>query len=410
MRPPAWLLAPLRSPAALRAVDRVALHAAPSAGGDGHVVLAPPGRGNIGDQALVEAFVEAVEGPVTVIVRAPDDIDIPERLAPRMRTVALPALVYGSAVGRARDLRRLNSAVAGAATFAILGADIMDGAYVARASVGRALLARRFAELGWDCRVIGFSWNAAPAAVALDALRSADRAGSVLYVRDPRSAERARGDGLRAQDSADIVFTAASRDPGVVDRLLPDLAPEEPLALVNASGLVGARLGGYADAIRRLRESGRRVLIVPHVSRHGADDIPLCTALADVFAADAGVVLVPELLTPPEIRSLGARASVVVTGRMHLAVMSLTAGTPALTVATQGKVEGLMDLFGTPELCIAPGDDFDHDLPAAVQAVIAQEDSLRSRILAARDEVVSRAWRNVDGMAAAIPDSDEVAA
>ena len=36
------------------------------------------------------------------------------------------------------------------------------------------------------------------------------------------------------------------------------------------------------------------------------------------------------------------------TGRMHLAVMALLAGTPPITVATQGKVEGLMRLFGSP--------------------------------------------------------------
>ncbi len=409
MRPPAWLLAPLRSRQVLRVVDRVGWRAAPADSGAGHVVLAPPGRGNIGDQALVEAFVESVDGEVTVLVRASDDIAVPARLAGRMRTVALPALVYGSAVGRARDLRRLRSAVAGAASFAILGADIMDGAYVTRASVGRALLARRFAELGWDCRVIGFSWNAAPAAPALAALREADEAGAVLYVRDPRSAARARDDGLRVRESADIVFTAATVDPGVLDRYLPDLG-DEPLALVNASGLVGDRVGGYTEAIRRLRERGHRVLIVPHVSRHGADDIPLCTALADQFADDAGVGVVPQLLSPPEIRSLGARAAVVVTGRMHLAVMSLLAGTPAVTVATQGKVEGLMDLFGTPELCIAPGDDFDRELPARVDAVLADADALRTRILDARDAVVGLAWRNVEGLRTVVPASDEVAA
>ncbi|MDQ1084633.1 MULTISPECIES: polysaccharide pyruvyl transferase family protein [Microbacterium] len=390
------LAKPLQSERLIRSVDRVLIRSRPRPGGTNHVLLAPPGRGNIGDQALVEAFVEAVDGPVVVLTRSTRDFDVPAALASRMRLVPLPALVYGSAVGHARDVRTLTKELGSARSFSVIGADIMDGAYVLRASVNRAALAERLARLGWPTRIVGFSWNSAPHARAVQALRRAGDAGVRLYLRDPRSAARARADGLPVIDSADIVFSASSRDDGIVQRLLPDLG-DGRLALVNASGLVGDRLPAYGRVIEALRAAGHTVLVVPHVSRHGADDLPLCEALVEA-AGDPQVQLVPRLLAPTEIRGLAARAAITVTGRMHLAVMSLMAGTPAVTVATQGKVEGLMDLFGAPELCVSPGSSFDADLTTAVATVIEREGELRSRILAARDDVRRLSERNVEGL------------
>ncbi|MEJ1154270.1 polysaccharide pyruvyl transferase family protein [Microbacterium marmarense] len=398
MKLPAWVMKPLRHPRVIRFVDRVFMRLQPAPGGEAHVLVAPPGRGNIGDQALVEAFVETVEGHVIVAVRSTRDIAVAPRFAGRMQLIELPALVYGSAMGRARDLRRLAAAASDATTFSIVGADIMDGAYVPRASVNRALLARRFAELGWNTRVLGFSWNASPHPVALDQLRRAARAGALLCVRDPLSAERARRDGLEVTETADIVFVAKGGDSLALARVWPTLVDSDRLALVNASGLVEAGIEPYVATIQTLRSSGMKVLIVPHVSRPGADDLPFCDELAARFSNDEGVRALRALLTPPEIRGLGARASIAVTGRMHLAVMSTMSGTPALTLATQGKVEGLMNLLGTPQLCLEPGPGLEQRLPEAVSMLIENEPELRGAILAALPTVTSLASKNFDGM------------
>ncbi|GAA2979894.1 polysaccharide pyruvyl transferase WcaK-like protein [Microbacterium terrae] len=390
------MLRPLRDRRLIRAADRLVLTARARAGVTGHVVVAPPGRGNIGDQALVEAFVEAVDGPVHVVVRSVADIDVPEHLADRMTLVPLPALIYGSALGRARDLRMLRPVLAQAATVSVLGADVMDGAYVERASLNRALLVRRAAELGFDARVIGFSWNAAPTPAAIAALRAAGDAGVALYLRDPVSAGRARADGLAVRDAADIVFAARTVDHDAPARWVAGLGADEPLALVNASGLVGVAVDAYTETVRLLRARGIRVAIIPHVSRHGADDMPLCTRIADAFADDAGVTLVPRLLSPREIRGLGARATIAVTGRMHLAVMSMLSATPAVTISTQGKVEGLMQLTGTPQLCVEPGDGFATRLPAAVEDALDHVAELGDTIAGRLPEVVALAQRNVE--------------
>jgi polysaccharide pyruvyl transferase WcaK-like protein len=351
---------PLRSPALLAAADRVLLTRrrvppTPLAEEPHHVLVAPAGGGNIGDQALVEAFIENADGRITVVCRRATDYLLPDD--PRVRLLPLFSLVYGDLVGHVRDVRVLVRALRTATSFSIVGADVMDGGYGFRASTNRANLARRVAQIGIDSRILGFSWNAAPHPSSLAAVRAAARGGVDAIVRDPRSAERARADGIApVVDGADIVFLARSVDDASAAEWADRVA--SPLALVNFSGLVPADGGlqPYVDVVLALRARGHGVLLVPHVSRPGADDLPLCRAVAEQFADDGDVVLVERLLTPAAIRGLARRARVTVTGRMHLAVMSLMHAVPAVTVATQGKVEGLMDLVGTPGLCVAAGD------------------------------------------------------
>lgn len=390
----------LRSERLIRAADRLVLRGRPIASSGPDVLIAPPGRGNIGDQALVEAFAESVGGLVVVVVRDRRDFVVADHLTNRVSILPLPALIYGTAVGRARDLRRLRPVLATANSVSIIGADVMDGAYVLRASVNRAALAERLVQLGWPVRIIGFSWNASPHPAALRALARASSAGVRLLVRDPRSAERARSDGLAVTETADIVFLARSRDPEGAALWMPG---ERPYALLNASGLVsegGSALAEYGRIVDDLVARGLDVLVVPHVSRPGADDLPLCSAIAEQGHADHGdrVRLIPTLLAPATIRSLAAGARVVVTGRMHLAVMSLMSGVPAITVATQGKVEGLMDLFGAPELCVQPGGGLDARVIAALDAVLTGAEDIRVRLSDRVHAITELARQNVEGL------------
>jgi len=390
---------PLRSPALLAATDRLLLTRRGVTGsrdeGEHHVVLAPAGGGNIGDQALVEAFIENVPGRVTVICRRPADYCAPSD--PRVRILPLLSLVYGDLVGHLRDLGPFRDVLRSATSFSVIGADVMDGGYGFRASTNRANLARRVAALGIDSRILGFSWKAAPHPLALAAVRDAARHGVTTVIRDPRSAARARADGIDpVVDGADIVFLARSiDDDGAAE--WADRVPA-PLALVNFSGLVPAGgLGPYVEVVHALRERGHGVLLVPHVSRPGADDLPLCRAVGERFADDDGVVLVGRLLSPATIRGLTRRARVTVTGRMHLAVMSLMHGVPAVTVATQGKVEGLMDLFGMPGLCV-PTEALAGSLARVVGDTADAAEHLSATIAGRLSAVGDLAGRNFAGL------------
>lgn len=369
--------------------------------GTTHVLVAPPGHGNIGDQALVEAFVEAVPGEIVVLTRRVADVAVPADAADRVRVVPLPSLVYGAAPGHARDVRAFLRLLDRAASVSVMGADVMDGAYVPGASIARAEIARLAARRGVDARVVGFSWNASPHPAALAAVLRAEAAGVRMLLRDPVSAERAARDGFRDPElTSDIVFTARTRDDALAREVSARLAGRA-YAIVNASGLVGdasSQLGEYLRVIEALRGYGLAVVVLPHVSRPGADDLPVCRALAEA-AADPEVVLVDSLRSPREIRGLAAGAAITVTGRMHLAIMSLLAEVPAVTVATQGKVEGLMSSLGTPELCQPPGEGLGPRIVAAIDDALPAGSATRAALARALPEVVARAGRNVEGLA-----------
>ena len=45
----------------------------------------------------------------------------------------------------------------------------------------------------------------------------------------------------------------------------------------------------------------------------------------------------------------------IITGRMNLAILGLTVGVPPIIFGTQGKVEGMLKLFGLENLAVSPG-------------------------------------------------------
>lgn len=366
------------------------------------ILIAPPGAGNIGDAALVGAFLENVGGPITVITRYKGDFRIPAEHADRVEIVSLGTLLYGGLPSFVRDLRRFRAMLPGAASVSIVGADIMDGAYNFRASTSRAVVARSAAQAGVDTRVLGFSWNGRANPAALAELRQADRAGTTLFLRDPLSVERARRDGLDAQASADIVFSARSVDPVRAEKELGALDVSGGIAIVNVSGLIDTdQTGAYVEIIGGLRSRGLAVVLLPHVIKHGPDDLAACRKVYAALPDTAGVAFVEDVLTPAEVRGFTERATVTVTGRMHLAIMSLMKGVPAITLATQGKVEGLMAMFELPYLCVEPGAGLAGRVEEALERVLSDRDAVSTAILAKLPAVEELSAANFAGLPSA---------
>lgn len=388
-----WVGALERSGLPTRRFAQTLRTAAGSPGERAHLLIAAPGAGNIGDQAMLEAFVSAADRPVTVVTRFDDDYVLPADLARRARIVALPHLLYGDGVQHRGDVRALGALLGDAATVSIIGADIMDGVYTLRPSVRRATIAAVAAERGFDTSVIGFSWNAAAPAPAREALRRAGAAGARLLLRDPASADRVRGLGIAGVvETADIVFTDDR-----LDALPAALAAvPRPYAVLNASGLIARRVDHgieYAGVVTELRARGIHVVLLPHVLRDSADDRAACRTVREAVGGE-GVTLVTDMLSPSVIRRLAATAEIVVTGRMHLAVMSLSQGVPAVTLATQGKVEGLMRLFDWPELCVTPRPGMADALRAVVVAALSDPEA-RSRVGRGAERARERATANI---------------
>lgn len=330
-----------------------------------HLLIAPPGGGNIGDQAMVESYLENVDGVVDVIVRARRDFAEVSVPADRVNFVEMPDLIYSDGLAHLRAVGRFAGLLRESAYLAVVGADIMDGAYNTSASVRRSNLAAMGAAHGLDSRILGFSWNGTATPAALTALKRAGHTGVQCFVRDSVSFERATRDGLtNLRLAADMVFSL----PWNEQPELPSL-PDGPLALVNASALIGRsedQCQAYVTLVRHLRSLNYGVVLLPHVIRPNGDDLQELKKVHHFFGNDAGVVLVSELLRPKAVRALCSRSELVVTGRMHLGILALSVGLAPVIFSTQGKVEGVMKLFGLRDLVVEPGSDVGATVVAAV--------------------------------------------
>lgn len=359
------------------------------------VVLATAGMGNIGDRAMLEAFLENVESKILVLLPSEGAIDLQQWSNSRVEVRAVPGLTSGKSAFRVRPIMRFVGAVHGAGAFCVVGADVMDGVYARRDSVMRSLCLVMAADLGVRTRVLGFSWSGAADGFVKWALREASRS-ALLLARDPASERRLVSDGMHnVKRAADMVFGAHGE------------VAYEPLeewlsrcqgcstAIVNMSGLIARRRdleSDYSALVQSLSMRGWRVVLLPHVLRRGDDDLSVLRSLRARLDLDR-VWLVEDILSPSEVRWLTRQSDLVVTGRMHLGILGLVNARPTFVLDTSGKVEGLSELFSSPELRLP----LDADIRSSVVDVL---DGQAERSLAEFGEAVRMAVPEVQRLAA----------
>lgn len=385
-------------------IDRIIVRFAASREGaddSGFDLLLPTaGRGNIGDQAMFESFVQNTTGPLVVLVRDRGDFQLAEAGDRDVTFISVPKLVGASRFGRKRDVVAFARALARARTFSIVGADVMDGGYQRSEAVRRAQLLRLAAERGVPSRVLGFSWNAHSDVVARRELRKAARA-SALFARDPHSHARLTSEQISAHHAADIVFRLELEGaPHDLESWIQQ--DERAVVTVNVSGLILRKkdLGPeFADVVKFLTQSGHRVLLLPHVVRPGDNDLDACRRVLELLddATQVDVHLVERVLSPTEVAWIAERSAAVLTGRMHLAILSLGRGTVPITLATQGKVEGLAELFGIEDLVLSPEAGIGSRAIEKLREVLSSDD-YQSRVARALPGVQDLASRSFDGL------------
>lgn len=338
------------------------------------VLVAPPGGGNIGDQALVDSCVDNIPGRLTIIVNRNDSYDSARWARDRVQILVLPDLIYGHGPEHLVAMYRFFEYARRAGAVVVIGADIMDGKYNVVASYRRAGLVWAYSTSACKTRVLGFSWNGQAEAVCRWALRRATNRGAVLMVRDPASQRRALADRIPVVQVADVVFAGSPKSlPDVRVREIRELLAGRPYVLVNASGLVGQgydQRNDYELLLRTLTDAGLTPVLLPHVIRGSGDDLRELRLIND--ASDVkGTILISELLRPPDIENLCSGAKFVVAGRMHLAVLALKQGVPPIVVSTQGKVEGLLEMFNLGYCLVEPGDGMGRAMARAVDSLVS---------------------------------------
>lgn len=370
-----------------------------------HLVVAAPGGGSIGDQAMLEAYVATVEGAVEIVTQDPDTL---VRTPPgrAVEVTQYSNLLYGSPLGHLRDLVAFQASLRHARSVSVVGADVMDGVYNVASSVRRFRLLELAAARGVDARALGFSWNAAPHAAAKRAMQACGE-GVTLNARDPRSAERLRRDGAsNVVDVADLAFLAPQLEEELGETqewLTQQKSAGRKIVLINANALlekhmdqakIYGRLGG------ELVRAGWSVLYVPHDSRRVPSDVDLAWSAARAVPRDSlggespFVHVAAGVTTPSEVISLAKSAEFAITGRMHLAVLSAVAETPAIALSYQGKVEGLYERLGSP-FVVEPGEGAEGRLRDQMLTLMTHAETYRGKLQECRETLRALAARNV---------------
>lgn len=322
----------------------------------GVLLIASPGCGNIGDQAMFESFVGNTDGPITAILSQPDALSVPVGAKHRVETHVLPGLFQGRPQLTPRLIWKFGRLLQERKSLVIVGGDIVDGAYSFRQAWSCTQALRTARRLGLRLRVIGFSWSENPHPEIVRAYQQLGRAVELL-ARDGYSVDRLHAAGIEARLVPDTVFAL----PIQPEKPLPNddhRRLNQPIAVLNISGLLRNRYElseEYVAIIGELRRREYQILVVPHVYRHGDDDFAAAREITDRFTNDHGVRLVSTATQPDQVRALISEARMIITGRMHLAILGLTVGVPPIIFGTQGKVEGMLKLFGLENLAVSPG-------------------------------------------------------
>lgn len=380
------------------------------------VVLTPSSVGNLGDEAMVTSIVTQLrardpEIKITLITHAAEDAAEHAPLA--TETVCLDG--YFDKIPSRAALQRLEALFQTGTDFIVLGADIIDGRYSESRSFRRLFLARQAQQAGMDVFVLGFSFSDKAVPRILDYMAS-DCTGFHYVCRDPLSAERVgKAVGKPVPHGADLAFllpvpeaphaaaaqTAAEVVAGWRAEGRAVIAFNgNPLGLLNAMPDVQLEkaAASYAQSLNALAaQTGAALLCLTHDNRPAHSDARFMQGIVDRLAPETTAHFVPQTVRATDIKYLCKQADLTVTGRMHMGIASLGAGTTTMILDFQGKVKGLYALFDLPELAIDVRDVMTPEtLSANIADTLAQKDRYAAATKAKLDEIHALSSRNME--------------
>lgn len=359
------------------------------------VVLTPSSVGNLGDEAMVTSIVTQLRARdanirITLITHAVEDATAHAPLDTEV--VCLSG--YFSKIPARAVLADLAQLFQSGTDFILLGADILDGRYSESRSFRRLFLARNAQEAGMDVFVLGFSFSDNAVPRILNYMDHACR-GFTYVCRDPLSAGRvAKAVNKDVPHGADLAFllnvpetpyaVAAARAYDIVQEWQAADRPViafngNPLGLLNAMPDVDLDQAAtsYANALNALAaDTGCALLCLTHDNRPAHSDARFMQRIIDLLEPETVAHFVPETVRATDIKFLCSKVDLTVTGRMHMGIASLGAGTTTMILDFQGKVRGLYELFGLPELAI---DVLDVMTPEVLVANIAEKLKQKTR-------------------------------
>jgi polysaccharide pyruvyl transferase WcaK-like protein len=298
----------------------------------------------------------------------------------------------------------------------IIGADVIDGSYDALNSGFALVLADLAVRLGLRTSVVGFSFGLNPNRRIRSYFLSL-RPGIRFYPRDRVSLDRFTAfTNLPAVLAADIAFLL-SPQPGsasapALEWILRQHRAGDLVLAFNAhpmlmkhdgTGDTTALIAHLVNSLAELLDrSAISLLLLAHDHRGTLGDAMCLDPVSQLLSRfEDRVYYCRTPLPAVEIKALVGHVDATITGRMHLAIASLGAGTPTAGFTYQSKFEGLFDLLGIPprflvDPCSIAADD--GGLLEVIDDLVTHRAQLRADLQRALPGVLRLAHQNLGEM------------
>lgn len=298
--------------------------------------------------------------------------------------------------------------------FSMIGADIIDGSYSPGAIFQWLRMARIAHVTGSRCIILGSSCSSSPSPAVMAALKR--MTFIKVLARDPIS-QRRFSDHLDRDVElvADLAFLlegeiVSPNAHAAQAWISTQKNAGRTILAVNVSAESIDKLGrerGIQSYIEVLgswiehKSASRSVLLIPHDFRGAPPrDVQALAAIEERLRTRTRYI---HFLRPPfeawDAKALAGQVDAVFAGRMHLAIASFGAGTPVLSVAYQGKFEGLMEHLDLDRegLVLQPNDLIDtRRALAALEACTAQSGDLRAKIVKRLPRIIELSNKNIE--------------
>lgn len=229
----------------------------------------------------------------------------------------------------------------------IVGADVLDGYYSIYWSYFRLRMALLWVGQSINLKITPFSFNKKPSYISVRLIKSLAQY-IPIYSRDSFSKKRLEDSGVNVQGLTDLAFLYSKTD------FLCAARNSSGFVVINISPMMfgdsGVRLECIDALINIINSTNLKFKLLPHDSRPWSDDAALLRKIYEKINDNsrARVVFCEVPKSTLEVYRELNGASLVITGRMHLAIAALSNSKPIICYTYQDKFEGILKDIGLP--------------------------------------------------------------
>jgi polysaccharide pyruvyl transferase WcaK-like protein len=373
-------------------------------------VIPPASSGSLGDQALIQGLQDSINNNG-------NKITIKQILLFNFKPQKLVGIDKSPLFLRMHSTKSKLHLIISLITcryFVLLGADIVDGRYDTNQSLFYIELLNIASSAGVPTSILGFSFSASPNELVVNKLKEIDPLINI-FLRDPVSLNRFnRFVGLsKAELVADIAFLMTPRVIGnntsdTINWIERAQAKGNIVAGLNINSLTfldnfEKSINHYVTQIEILLNQNETIylVLIPHDYRDQQSDLASLSALQERIDCKLRnrLLLKTEHLDSWDIKSIAGHLDFVITGRMHLAIASLSQQTPCICISYIGKFEGLMKYFDLSNFIVSPEEITEKGkISTTVRLLLENKVSLKINIQEALPRVKDAAKKNITWM------------